>query len=357
MKCTTIRGYCSGRVGASLLLGVLLVALPLAAGTGQIYVANNAGTTFDVIDIETNKVVKVIENFEAPESARFSPDGSRVYLTQADVHALSVMDRKSGKVIKSVPLSGWPNDIGATSDGRLVVVCIRNTDTSADQANGMLDIIDATSLEKVKSIPVKGGLHDVEVTRDSKYAVAGSPSGHLLTVFDLQSMEIAWQVQYDQGAQTLAIESNPDGSGRRIFLQLANFPGFTVVDFAQHKEVARIKVPDEPTGFGKASYHGIGIPPDNKTVWVNSRNANSIFVYSLPEIKLLGRVALPESNLPGTDRTSGPAWITFSPDSKTAYESNAYARSVTAIDVKTMKVVADIPVGEYPHRITTLQLP
>ena len=58
----------------------ILVALPLAAGTGLIYVTNRGGTTIDVIDSATNKVVHTIGNIESPEVVRFSPDGSRLYI-------------------------------------------------------------------------------------------------------------------------------------------------------------------------------------------------------------------------------------------------------------------------------------
>jgi YVTN family beta-propeller protein len=224
-----------------------------------------------------------------------------------------------------------------------------------------LDIIDAKSLEKVKSIPTKRGLHDIAVTADGKYAAAGAPGGHFLVVFDLQSKEIAWQVPYDYPVNPIVIENNPDGSGRRIFVQLGPTNGFSVVDFAQRKEVAMIKVPDEPKGFGngcEAISHGIGISPDQKTLWVNSRTANSVFAYSLPDIKLLGHVSLPEQPIPGkAPRGSSPAWVTFSPDSKTVYVSSCGIKTVTAIDVQAMKEVARIAVGEMPDRISTLALP
>ena len=127
--------------------------------------------------------------------------------------------------------------------------------------------------------------------------------------------------------------------------------------------MARIKVPDEPKGFGsgrgaKAIGHGIGISPDQKTLWVNSRPANSVFAYSLPDIKLLGHVSLPEQPVPGKLPGAGsPAWITFTPDSKTVYVSSCGVKTVTAIDVQAMKEVARIPVGEMPDRISTLALP
>jgi YVTN family beta-propeller protein len=272
------------------------------------------------------------------------------------------MDRKSGKIIKKVPLSGWANEAQTTKDGKLILVCIRNTGTKAEDV-GALDIIDTTTLEKVKSIPVRRGLHDLAVTADGKYVAAGAPGGRFLVVFDLQKMEAAWEVQYDSSINPIAIENNPDGSGRRIFVNLGPMNSFSVVDFAKRAEVARIKAPDEPTGFGggrgcESNAHGIGISPDQKTLWVNSRPSNSVFAYSLPDIKLLGHVSLPEQIVPGKPSRSGnPAWITFTPDSRTVYVSSCGVKTVTAIDVQKMKEVARIPVGEMPDRISTLALP
>ena len=339
----------------------ILLAVPLAAATARIYVTNRGGSTIDVIDPATNKVVHSIGGFVSAEVARFSPDGRRIYITsRSDENVLDVMDRETEKIIKKVPLEGWANDVAVTNDGKLVLICIRNAGKEAEDI-GALDIIDAKSLVKIKSIPTKRGLHDLAVTRDGKYAAAGSPGGRTLIVFDLQKMEVAWEVQYDQGILPVTIESGPDGSGRRIFAQLNQTNGFSVVDFAQRKEVARIKHPDEPTGFGAACEgisHGIGIAPDGKTLWANSRPANSVFVYSLPEIKLLGHVPLPQVQVPGKPpRGGGPAWVTFTPDSKTVYISTCGTKSVTAIDVKSMKEVARIPVGEVPDRISTLALP
>ena len=360
MSLTSTGKYFRARKNVWLPLALLFVALPVAATTVRIYVANRGGTTIDVIDPQTNKVVETIKGIESPEVVRFSPDGSRLYITSRSEDVLDVRDRKSGKIIKKVPISGWANDAGVTSDGKLIVVCIRNTGVEAED-KGALDIIDARTLEKVKSIPTRRGLHDVALTADGKFAAAGSPPGKFITVFDLQKMEIAWEVNFDQGVLPLIIESNPDGSGNRIFANLNRTNGFAVVDFATHKEVQRITNPDEPTGFPpgcEGISHGIGMAPDHQTLWTNSRPANAVFAYSLPDLKLLGHVSLPETEVPGkSPRGGGPAWITFTPDSKTVYVSTCGTKSITAIDVKAIKEVARIPVGEMPDRISTLVLP
>ena len=331
----------------------ILLAMPLAAGTVRIYITNHAGTTISVIDSATNKVVQEIKDIEVPEAVQSSPDGSRVYITQAPEHVLTVVDRKTGKQIKKVPISGHANDMAVTQDGKLILVCI-------SEVPGALDIIDSTSLEKVKSIPTESRLHDIVVTRDGKYAVATSPNAKAVIVFDLQRQQIAWEVKFDRGAMVPAVESDPGGSTSRIFVQLSGLSGFAVVDFEKRQEVARINYPDDEPNIspGNAVSHGIGVAPDGKTLWAISRSYNCVFVYSLPEVKLQGRVHLPAIKPPGHDPISGsPNWVTFTPDGKTVYVANGADRSVSAIDVKTMKALARIPAGEQPGRMSVLALP
>ena len=109
MNWSARKGHCSGLRLVCLLLG-MLSATPIFAATNLIYVANRGGTTINVIDAATNKVVQTIDNIEAPEVIQFSRDGSQLYIfsrTDPEKNFLFVMDRKSDKIVKQVPLSGW----------------------------------------------------------------------------------------------------------------------------------------------------------------------------------------------------------------------------------------------------------
>ena len=189
-------------------------------------------------------------------------------------------------------------------------------------------------------------------------------SPFLVTAIDLATETVAFEVNLGKGIRPMTIEANPDGSTKRVFAQLSDLNGFAVVDFAARKEVARIKLPVAKTEFetdaGRATSpsHGIGVAPDNKTLWVTSIPNNAVFVYSLADLSLVGEVALPDLKLPGRGSfASVPNWVTFTPDSRTVYVSNAALRSVSAIDTKAMKLIATIPVGEVPKRINTLVIP
>ena len=103
-------------------------------------------------------------------------------------------------------------------------------------APGAVDVVDTASLERVKSIPTKGGIHNVYVTPDGKYLVAGSIAGKLMTVIDQKTDEPVWTL-FNEGVRPMAFETNADGSTKRIFVQLSDFHGFAIVDFAQRKEI------------------------------------------------------------------------------------------------------------------------
>ncbi len=338
----------------SFVLAFSLAPLAAHAGTVRVYITNSAGDSVHVIDPATNKVVQEIKGVEGAHGIAFATDGSKVFVSNEADTTLDVFDRESGKLVKKIPLSDHPNNIDVTKKGDRVIVGIR-------RGPGALDIIDTATLTLKKSIPVNGPLHNVYVTPDGKYAITGSIPNKVITVIDLATEQVAWELKLDRGVRPMAIEANADGSTKRIFAQLSDLNGFAVVDFAGRKEVTRIKLPEPASEFetdaGRATApsHGIGVAPDNKTLWVTSIPNNAVYAYSLADLSLIGQVNLPDLKLPGHQPASAVAnWVTFTPDSKTLYVSNAGLRSVTAIDTQAMKVIATIPVGEVPKRINTL---
>ena len=326
------------------------------APSARIYVTNSASDTIDVVNPATNKVVQVIHGIELPHGIVFSPDGTRIYVSNEAESVLDVVDRRSGDILQRVPLSGHPNNIAITKDGSRVLVGIR-------VQPGFVDVIDTNSFKRLKAIPVDGAVHNVYVTPDGRYAVSGSIENKAATIIDLRTDQAAWTVKFESGVRPMAFETNADGSTRRIFAQLSGFHGFAVIDFARREQVAQIKLPDQPGGYGIAEgrsgvpSHGIGVAPDGKSLWINSTLANAVFEYSLPDLQLIGHAQLPELQPLGRARSGAvPEWITFTPDSKRVYVSDSAARCVSVIDTKTLREVSIIPVGEVPKRMNTLVL-
>jgi len=326
---------------ASLL--VLFSALPLLASSVRIYQTNSAGDDLDVIDPATNQVVMKIKDIEAAHGVTFSPDGARAYITCEADSTIWVVETGDGHLLRKIPLSGHPNNIAVSTDGRRVFAAIVT-------APGAVDVIDVPTLKNVKTIPVKGNAHNVYVTPDGKFVVVGSVVGKSVTVIDESALKPVWDIEFDEGVRPIAFERLADGSTGRMFVQLSNVHGFAVVDFKTHKERQRIILPDEPrrgNAHSGAPSHGIGVSPDGKMLWVDSSVASGVFVFSLPDLKLLGNVAT----------GSTPDWLTFTPDSRFVYVANAGENYVSAVDTQALREVARIAVGEVPKRNGTVTLP
>jgi YVTN family beta-propeller protein len=323
----------------------LLPALVVAQTHLRIIQTNSAGDRVSIIDPATNKVVGEIKDIEANHGAVASPDGSRIYVSNEAMSTLDIADVKTMKVIQRIPLSGHPNNISMSKDGKRVYVGII-------QAPGGVDVIDTASMKNVKTLPTKGSIHNTYVTPDGKYVVAGSIAGKTINVFDQKSEESAWVLELDLGIRPMTFSSNPDGSTKWLFAQLSAFNGFAVVDFATHKELKRVPNPPLPAGRkevpeGSDPSHGMAVTPDQKTLIVCSRLNNALYSYSLPELNLQGTTFL---------GGMGAAWVTLTPDGKTAYVANPVTNNVSAVDIKTMKEVALIPVGYVPKRNSTALL-
>jgi YVTN family beta-propeller protein len=340
-------------------LALALASVPASAATVRIYVTNSAGDSIHVIDPVTNKVVQEIKDVIGAHGIAFSPDAARVYVSNEETSTLDVFDRKSGKLIKKVALSDHPNNISVTKSGDRIVVAIA-------RGRGGLDIVDAATLTLKKTISTNGGrLHNVYVTPDNKYVVGGSIPSKTFYVFDLEKEQLAWAMPMDLGVRCMAIETNPDGSTKRVFAQMSTLNGFSVIDFAEQKEAARVKLPSVPQEFDSGGYrdnepsHGIGVAPDNKTLWVTSIPNNAVYEYSLADLKLIGKVDLPSETIAGraAPLSAGANWVTFTPDGKELFISDSELRSVSVVDTVAMKVTKVIPVGEVPKRNNTLVIP
>jgi YVTN family beta-propeller protein len=325
------------------LAGAFMAAAPLGAALrARVVQTNSAGDTVSVIDPATNKVVGEIEDIEVPHGVTLAPDGGRIYVTDEPRRTLDVVDAKTLKIITKIPLGGRPNNLDVSKDGRFVYVGIA-------QAPGGVEVIDAVALKNVKHIPTTGAIHNVYITPDNKFAVAGSIQTSTINVIDTATNTMAWTLKETSGIRPMIFTTNADGSTKEIIVQLSDFHGFAIIDFASHEEIKRITLPEVPgqekvtDGIQAAPSHGLAITRDGKVLWVTSKWYDYVAAYSVPDLKLLKIVPV----------GLHPEWLTIPPDGRNLYVAVAGKDATVAVDNKTMKVVATIPVGFVPKRLTS----
>jgi YVTN family beta-propeller protein len=319
-----------------------------SAQTGKAFIVqtNSAGDSVSLIDPTTDRIVMEIPDAEVIHGAAAAPDGSHLYLSNESLQTVDVVDTKTMKITKRIPLTGGPNNIAITKDGKKAYVAITG-------AQGGLDVIDLVNEQKGRFIRILGGVHNPFMTPDSKFVVAGSTGGSVATVVDTSTDRPVWSIHFEGGVRPVCFETNPDGSTKRMFAQITNLHGFAVIDWNARKEVSRIKLPDLPEaqrnneGIQGAPAHGILISPDGKTLWSTSKFNSAVYVYSMPDLKYLGEVKV----------GLVPDWLTFTPDGKKVYIANAHDNTVSVIDVQARKEITKIKAGQVPKRNITAILP
>ncbi|MDH3419166.1 MAG: beta-propeller fold lactonase family protein [Gammaproteobacteria bacterium] len=326
--------------------GATLDSAPMTAALKpRIIQTNSAGDNVHIIDAATNRVVGEIHGIEVGHGAAAAPDGSRLYFSNEAEATLDVVDGQTLRIMAQIPLTGRPNNISSSPDGRRVYVAIR-------EGSGAVDIIDTLTLTNAKSVPVDGGVHNTFTTPDGRYVIAGTIVGKNATVIDAATEEVVWTKYFDLGVRPIAFSSNADGSTHYMFVQLSGFNGFAVIDFETHEEVARIELPKiapgkEPVLTGGNESHGMAVTSDNSVLVVDSRLNSAVYMYSLPDLTLLGSV----------DVGTSPDWVTLTPDGRTAYVANAGSNDVSVVDIHGRREITRIPVGQVPKRNITAMMP
>src|SRR6516225_11107372 len=244
------------RAGLSGLAGILLCTVSVSFPAAQesntaVYAAmkgnpklrlvqtNFAGDAVSIIDPGTNKVVGEIPGIEMAHGISVAKDNSQIYVAQESTASLLIIDGKTLQITKQIPLSGSPNLVQPTFDGKTMYVSINlrwnvvsNFPQLQAQPSGGIDIIDVASLEKIKTISIPGGIHDMYITPDGKYVIAGanrnqvpackcgvSAPTNLGSVIDAQTNEIAWTWTMSPAASPMAISKKPDGSTDKIYAE------------------------------------------------------------------------------------------------------------------------------------------
>jgi YVTN family beta-propeller protein len=328
----------------------------------RVFQSNSAGDDVHVIDPATNTVVGMIQGVEAPHGVAIAPNGKRIYITNEAESTLDVVDSKTLKVFKRIPLSGHPNNLDVAHDNSKVYVGIR-------QDPGSVDVIDAETLTNVKTIAVKGAVHNVYLTPDGSHLFAGSIASKTITVIDATRDEVSWTMPLDAGVRPMAFTKGGDGSTRDIIVQLSGFHGVAVLDYATRAEKWRYEFPDAPEleGLQGSPSHGLAVSPDQRTIWSTSKYYHAVYGFKLPA-QNCGKPAR-GYNRPGAppppppppcefellkiiDVGSHPDWLGLTPDGKRLYVALAGEDKTAVIDTEKMEVIAKIAVGSVPKRLS-----
>jgi phospholipase C len=244
-----------------------------------------------VIDTQTYQWKSASVYETNPYGAAATPDGKKVYITEAGTNLVAVVDTATGAVDPAdgagIVVGVYPHGIAMAPNGRHAYVANTGPDTGPGGSD-TVSVID-TGAEKVSGTFTVG---------QAPQMIAVSPNGKRAYVTCSQGV--------------YAFDTGPGhGRGHRV-------------------------------GTGCAGAHGLAVSPDGDVVFVADAQRNQLVVIDASHHRVVKQIAV------GTM----PWDVAVTDDGAAAYVTNANSDTVSVIDTKTLKVQRTIHVARIPTGIS-----
>lgn len=116
---------------------VFLAGIAVHPKTGRLYVCNEGGNEIWVLN-ETNLALEAtIPVGEHPHTCLFGADHRHLYVSNWGARSVSVVDTKTNRRIRDIPVGIRPNDMALSPDGRLFVACSGDNTVHVIQTRGL----------------------------------------------------------------------------------------------------------------------------------------------------------------------------------------------------------------------------
>jgi len=308
--------------GTTVLLGQRPVDIALRSDGKQLAVMTTS-LTF-LLDPVTGKVLQSFD--KAPRSMAglaYSPDGSHLYYSKGEGHAIAVVSIDStgtAKVEDSIDTGDntWPSGLSISPDGKTLYVALFGTNS--------LGIIDLSAKPSIKSVPTGSSPFGAYVSPDGKRVYISNWGGALpkrgdaadpifpvkvdpFTGATVQGSLSVYNVASAQMEADIVVGQHPtaitfDKGSTRLYVTNSNEDTVSVIDLTDaHKaapELARIPVrPGNGLPFGSMP-NGLALSPDGGTLYVANGGNNAIAVVRLDDS------ARPASSNPASVATQAP---------------------------------------------------
>jgi YVTN family beta-propeller protein len=285
------------------------------------------------------KTIRFVAVLFALFALALSASAATLVVLNKSEHTASLIDPESGKTLAKLPVGRGPHEVIVSIDGRTAYVsnfgpygiCPAG-DTMCKTPGNTITVLDLAE-RKVKATYNYGsntGQHGSVISRDSKYVWVTSETPQSLLEIDAATGKIVNQWMTKQERSHLVVVT-PDE--KKFYVSNTVSGSVSVIERA----TGAVNV----ISIGKGA-EAITISPDGREVWVGMPFDNKIAVISTAKDELAEML---ESG------GKQPQRIRFTPDGKEVWVSHVAGDTLTVIDAKSRKVVANVSVGKRPQGI------
>ncbi len=238
----TVVDTATDEVVGTILTGKMAYALAMTPSGKQIWVVNGEEDYLTVVDVPSLRVAGRIPLGQIIGTGyiRFSPDGSRAYVTSPILGTVSVIDVTSKKVIATVEVGKSPTFIQVTADGRR----IWGTDSGGDE----IYALDALTHRLLGKLKVGEAPSHLAIVGDSLYVTVG-PTNEVVVVGDVEG-QVGVKGRIKVRGRPAGIRPSPDG--RRLYVVSEATNDLHVLDIASQKVIGTVPVGKRPVAVATA---------------------------------------------------------------------------------------------------------
>jgi YVTN family beta-propeller protein len=205
-----------------------------------------------------------------------------------------------------------------------------------NKADNTVSLLDLATKKSIATIPTGEGPHEIAVSPNGKIAVVcnygSSPTpGNTLTVIDVAAHKSLRTID-------LGKYNRPHGiawlRGNDVAVTTEGAKTLLIVDVAAGKVAAAI----DTDQFGS---HMVALAPAHDRAFVANIDSGSVSVIDLKQQRRIANIATGE----------GTEGIAISPDQREVWAGNRDGDTISIIDVASLKVVATLPSKSFPIRV------
>lgn len=295
----------------------------------RVYVPDSESDRLVVIDPRRMRVIARYPVGALPQHVTPAYDLRRLWVDDDRGNSLTPIDPASGRPGRPVAVDD-PYNLYFTPDGRRAIVVA--------EALRRLDFRSPRTMRLRRSLPVPcPGVDHMDFTANGRFALASCEFGARMIRIDVDRERVANSLALRPGSEPQDVRLSADG---RTFLVADKARGGVYRIDARRPRVLGF------VGTG-AGAHGLYPSRDGRRVYVTNRGAGTISVLTW------GGRRTATWRIPGGSPDMGGV----SADGRTLWLSGRYDGEVYAIDTRTGRIRARIPVGAGPHGLAVFPQP
>jgi len=339
-------------LAAWMCFGFCVAATPaLAADDGMAYVSNQKGNV-TVIDLATLKTVREIDvGSEGPRGLGVTGDGKFLITANGEDGDISVLDRKSGKLLKRVPIGKNPEFVRVRGNHAFVSfepaavggpppkpgseeakqLAQEREEENAEPAK--IAMVDLSQGKVVREITGGMETEGIEFSADGKKILVTNEADENITVHDIGSGKLLKTIDTKPyGNRPRGIKISPDGKFYVASLEYGNKLVVLDGEFNVVKDVPTGEVP-----------YGLSFDRSGKHLYVALSKGKALQVFDTKTWKEVRQIP-----------TGERCWhFTFTPDDSQILVACGRSNEVVVIDAKTMEPVKRIEDKKLPWGVVT----